>query len=393
MTFRIKCSRKRAKGPALNPSQARLGYFGLLILFATASLAWLTCNGVGAQGESIAYENVDDNPFYRKEFVTVDTVTGEQFGQPILVVDHDLRDDDLIHKLFPRFSLPHPPRIVSIDQAEIAYEPERTRTLVAVDYSTGPIFSAKYNLANQPQYVAALGPVKLGYAGAMVQMKSAFDCQSGPCRKSDDLTPFSGWAHGTDEYVHDEREMAKGFLARDVVAVDVVPGSHQFCNGKDALYVYRYRYIPPSGGAGMFFIQKPVEQEVLSTFNSDCTQATIGPAPTQYYSEDGSAWLDVSNDCQPVIHFADGSFEEFHQAYRGTEEVNIAPRIAPFAPQSTTCDGRAPLRKVDANGNVTTYTYSNGKTRVIQDPRGRTTTLTFAQGSVVRNNPTPPGPT
>jgi YD repeat-containing protein len=256
-----------------------------------------------------------------------------------------------------------------------------------------------YELGNQEPLTIRMGPATLTYRGARVQMIEGFKVDtiaddggvSQSCKGSFNwIHASSGWADllpdpnrvtegdGGGLYV---RASLKGYLTRVAVRT-FVDNAKNTCNGVTARYVYRYQYHAPDGGIIAFY-QRPREVPGTS-FPGGCGHAAIPAAePNFYWSSDGNTSLDTSNKCKPVIRWADGSTEEFHAAITepprfDSGDVIIGPA---FEPSCSTQDATADLRRIDANGNITTYRYSTAadgrQVETMTDPQGRLTVLTY----------------
>jgi YD repeat-containing protein len=275
---------------------------------------------------------------------------------------------------------------------------------------------AVYVLGNQPPFSVDLGPVNLLFAGARVDLWIENPAQGveGPTA----ISVASGWLPdphfnlsfgGAGGSSWSSKAVLKSDLYLDIFPASVVScrchiiPRHQadpfrpderrcYC---DDDYVYRYRTIDARGTTHVF-VQTPSETGAVSHVSStDDTNFnyTYDPLPTQFWSDNGQMRLDVSNPCLPVVHYPDGSTEEFHAAglspdtagtpyssfyhppFPNFDNYNIDGRPNPLATPS--CDQNSPLRRVDRNGNVTTFTFPDTNTRVLQDPQGRTVTVTF----------------
>lgn len=275
-------------------------------------------------------------------------------------------------------------------------------SFIASDQFGGP--HATYELANQPSYTVSLGPINLIYKGAKVRITEALGDNTSACSATtESLSARSGWsgAFGTGLiWGLDSTETISG-LAKGTISATVVLSStggsfscrsaegEELANYCDGQYIFRYTYHPPGGGRAIDFYQKPVERPVVSRWTGpqfrECSQYTVDPHPKQFWSVDGSAWLDVSGDAggKAVIYWGDGSTEEVEEnsfiPFTGTGPHGC--RVAPAFPSSVPIQkSSAPptLRSVDRNGNVTTYTRSmDGNTETITDPRGRQTVLMY----------------
>lgn len=259
--------------------------------------------------------------------------------------------------------------------------------------------SAYYPLGNQASFGVQLGPVGLRFAGARAGLSIAANISSStnpgyPAW----ISVFSGWLPdmsvdlGTPKIrpMWDARAVLKGDLYVDVYltsAVNCTGATRDSPGHCDDNYVYRYRYIDEAG-LPHFFLQRPVETNVLSH-----SGGTYDPLPTQYWSTDGQMALDLSQPCLPVLRRPDGSVEEFHAALAGFgwDGPNMHSSTlftwfdAPPNPAAlgTGCDAAATLRRVDRNGNASTFTYPDALTRTVQDPRGRITTAKFTAPTTV----------
>jgi YD repeat-containing protein len=257
---------------------------------------------------------------------------------------------------------------------------------------------ATYELANQPSYSVQLGPVNFQYKGARIWLTESLPTDSSCFPIATSLGAFSGWVSEvvkrSDESIDQRMTLARGYLTQHVVMAGNqlvtcnVPGEENPQPRCNANYVYRFSYHPAGGGRVIDFYQKPIEQLVLSQYNGTdpfnvCASFQIGALPPRYWSTDGSAWLDMRDEAKPVIYSSDGSIEELAPAIpsdfpgpgaRGC--VAAPPHMSPGGSPS------GPLRTIDRNGNVSTYTISaDGLTETLTDSRGRQTILTFVNGA------------
>ncbi|HET7786388.1 MAG TPA: RHS repeat domain-containing protein, partial [Myxococcales bacterium] len=265
--------------------------------------------------------------------------------------------------------------------------------------------NAYYVLGNQPAYSVALGPIQLNYAGARIGLSLAV---SGSQTYAAALSAFSGWLPDmlvdiNTPDIHplwDSRALLKGEIFADLTPVapgactcttivtDTSTGATETSCRCDGNYIYRYRYVDGRGSAH-YFVQRPAEAQVLSHYGGP-----YGALPTQFWSQDGQMALDVSNPCLPLIRFPDGTTEEFHfpkpglgftangfyhRPVKNTVFFDAGPN--PAFSSNASCNSTSPLRRVDRNGNVLTYTFPDANTRAMQDPQGRAITLRFTPGS------------
>jgi YD repeat-containing protein len=259
--------------------------------------------------------------------------------------------------------------------------------------------AAVYELANQPNYSVALGPVQFEYRGAKVWLSESLPADNSCFPTATSLFAYSGWlteaVRRSDQSVDLRMNLVKGYLTQHVAMAGT--GAFVTCNtaGEEnpqrrcnAAYAYRFSYHPAGGGRVLDFYQKPVEQAVLSQYNGTdpynvCASFQIGDLPTRYWSTEGSAWLDMRTEAKPVIYFSDGSIEELAPAIPADfPGPGVAGCLAAPAHISPGLAAQYPLRTIDRNGNVSTYALSSdGLTETLTDPRGRQTTLTYASGA------------
>jgi YD repeat-containing protein len=272
-------------------------------------------------------------------------------------------------------------------------------------YDAAPLQELFY-LQNQPQYSVQLGPVPFQYRGAQIIMSAMwnpiFTAANNPNYWSyrgpfSGLIARSGWsgpAQAMDRSLfalqaRDDRALLKGYLVEDIVLLGASPYLAAGCGNTlvYAAYAYRYRYLSPSGGKPLTFFQTGGEQVLRSLANSDCSSTTEPARPTKFWSQDGSVALDVTNPCLPTMTYPDGTIEQLAGAVPGERpllgttitntfgnsvSVNY-PTPIPFP----TCTTPAEIDRTDRNGNITRFQFPNDLTRIMIDPRGRTTTLTF----------------
>jgi len=239
-----------------------------------------------------------------------------------------------------------------------------------------------YRMGNQPPYKVQLGPIPLNFNGAVVQMTEGAIVTGGSCDGlSNSLTDYSGWGNdivtepqnGNVFYHH---AWLKGYLTRHVVEIET--GTPDTCGLRTGTYVYRYQYHAPNGST-IHFYQRPAEVGSMSTWTiGPCNTRTQvpGPEPTSYWSDDGSASLDVTNACKPKIRWSDGSLETFHAAETVEFPVNQSGDISHWADAEASCGQLGDRHITDRNGNITTFQYTSNTESVI-DAKGRTTTVTF----------------
>jgi YD repeat-containing protein len=279
---------------------------------------------------------------------------------------------------------------VLLDEMNLAGETSAYITTPEYYRTSGP--EVRFFLANQPKYSVPLGPIALPYGGAVVEewVKYLYGSTPNQCpTKLVGLTAASGWANlyhpvSFAEYnvvsQSDPRDLfTTGFLARDIVMTSEGGSCSQDTSLAKANYVYRYRYFSPDGAQSLF-VAAGGETPLLSQWNNNgCgSTATVSAPPTSFQSVDHLMTLDMTNQCVPVIHFADGSTQELHAAVGGGQVgtgTYAAP--APFYSFSGTCNMTTAVRHVDVNGNVTTYSFPDDNTRIVQDSRGRQTVMTF----------------
>jgi YD repeat-containing protein len=260
-------------------------------------------------------------------------------------------------------------------------------------------------LGNQPHYTVPLGPVALTFHGAGVAQVNGYLPyfyllgnyweSVGP---NSSLVALSGWSPGVEWtragsiHPRDGRALLKGYLVRDVELAGEDDSLEPGCENKltDAIYVYRYRYVPPNGGSTIAFHQSGGEQELWSYATSNCEVDSEPAAPTQFWSETGSIHLDLTNECAPVMTYSDGVQEQLNPAIDAdvpptTQEIagpNGGPALTAYYPAfiysaAQSCSTPTELDRTDANGNVTRFYSPDDYHRTMVDPRGRTTTVTF----------------
>jgi YD repeat-containing protein len=273
-------------------------------------------------------------------------------------------------------------------------------------YDAAPL-QELFFLQNQPQYSVQLGPLPFHYRGAQIVMSAMWNPIFTAANKPNYwsyrgpysvLLARSGWggpAQARDRALNaliarDDRALLKGYLVEDIVLLGSSPYLQTGCGNMlvSASYAYRYRYIAPEGGKPLTFFQAGGEQVLMSTATSTCVGANEPARPTKFWSQDGSVALDMTNPCLPIMTYPDGTVEQLEGAVPGERApssttitdafgtatvVNYPPPI-----QVATCTAPTELDRIDRNGNITRFQYPNATTRVMVDPRGRTTTLTFA---------------
>jgi YD repeat-containing protein len=265
--------------------------------------------------------------------------------------------------------------------------------------------NAYYVLGNQPAISVPLGPIQLTYAGARVGLSLAVSSSTTYVAA---LSAFSGWLPdmlvdiNTPNIVPlwDSRALLKGDIYADVTPVapgactcttivtDSSTGATENDCRCDGNYIYRYRYVD-ARGATHAFVQTPAESQVVSHYGGP-----YDPLPTKFWSQDGQMSLDLTNPCLPLIKFPDGTTEEFHFPKAGLgftpggfyhhpvhNTVFFDADPNPGFAFNANCDPSAPLRRVDRNGNVLTFTFPDANTRQMQDPQGRSITLRFTPAS------------
>jgi YD repeat-containing protein len=143
-------------------------------------------------------------------------------------------------------------------------------------------------------------------------------------------------------------------------------------------FVRRWQYggarLTPKGAESTLSYTAVSSDNCLSGGGKDYFDSQI-QFPTQYWSDSGQIWLDNAGPF-PILHFSDGTVVEFYA--RGDSN----------RPTSNIGGGTTylPTRKIDHNGNVTTYTYATFNISstnpavplltTIKDSVGRTLTFT-----------------
>jgi YD repeat-containing protein len=267
--------------------------------------------------------------------------------------------------------------------------------------TTEPSMKVFYELGNQPPYSVAMGPVLLHYRGAIVRMIQGYRVKTSEDELGGTHTFCDGsfnWIHAHSGWITDyipnpfnmhegdgagiyKSAWLKGYLKRSAVRT-WSDTTLDLCGRVRARYVYRYQYHAPDGTVIAFF-QRPAEVSGYSDRLPCGATPVPTPEPSFYWSSEGNAALDTTNRCKPVIRWADGSTEEFHGATT-TPSENVGPPFflgAPYEPSCSAADLTADLRRVDRNGNITTYHYTanaNGTfEQTMIDPQGRETTVTY----------------
>lgn len=245
---------------------------------------------------------------------------------------------------------------------------------------------AVYGMGNQPPYTAQLGPVPFTFQGGIVRMIEGGTSTGSNCNALYNfLYAYSGWANdvmktptatdGSGEVFY-HHAWLKGYLTRHVVTINSGPADT--CGLSWGDYVYRYQYHSP-GGAIINFYQRPGETATRSSWSiGPCgtRKEMRGPEPTSYWSDDGSAMLDTSRPCKPMIRWSDGSLEEFHAPRTVEWPAGYAGNVAHWYDLPIACNQQSDLRIIDRNGNITRYTFTTTTESVI-DIKGRETKVTF----------------
>jgi YD repeat-containing protein len=245
---------------------------------------------------------------------------------------------------------------------------------------------AVYEMGNQPPYTAHLGPVPFTFQGGIVRMIEGGTITGSDCTALYNfLYAYSGWANdatrtsaaadgsGAVSYNH---AWLKGYLTRHVVLINSGPADS--CGLSWGDYVYRYQYHAP-GGAVINFYQRPGETATRSSWSiGPCNNRTETrtPEPVSYWSDDGSAMLDTSRPCKPMIRWSDGSLEEFHAPQTVEWPASAAGNVAHWYDLPSDCNLHADLRITDGNGDITRYTFTPTTESAI-DVWGRETKVTF----------------
>jgi YD repeat-containing protein len=236
-------------------------------------------------------------------------------------------------------------------------------------------YQAEYELGNQGRYSVSLGGLSLPVAGTRISLIDRTD-------NSVSMQAYSGFSTDPRLSGIDAQAWLKGYLEvsilrqRDGGTFDC--GDFNHTTGSNALDIYRYSYHPPGGGRVIHFYGKPVEAGVRSFWTGSgprCTTFTQDPLPRYFWSEDESVWLDVGDACKPVLHWADGSIEEMAPAIY-LDDRPIPTSTSPPLRVPTCATSPGPLRFIDRNGNVNTYNQS-GSQQILTDSRGRQTILTY----------------
>ena len=282
----------------------------------------------------------------------------------------------------------------------------RVRNMVRTDdpHNTNLLenFATAYLLGNQAPFTVVMGPVVLQFRGAQVYMVEglhARDNDNSVYYPTNFVHARSGWS---TDFKIDPQFLAntpallagnyknvwmKGYLTRQIIeSIDDTIVDQ--CSKRPAYYVYRYQYHAPDGKVIAFY-QRPAEAAQLSKWKSTgnpgpvttvCTSdntAIVPPEPDDYWSSEKNASLDTSNQCRPVIRWADGSVEEFAPPENDWIKPLI-PKVTVAPPELPTCSttDTTPLRTIDRNGNITSFSFS-GTTETRTDSRGRKTVLTY----------------
>ncbi|HEX8170602.1 MAG TPA: discoidin domain-containing protein [Thermoanaerobaculia bacterium] len=243
-----------------------------------------------------------------------------------------------------------------------------------------------FDAANQPAYEVAMGAATLRFQGAVVRLFN------GGGRW---LHAFSGWSTRVEHdpvYSADQvtarytNLWLKGRLVREVSRTRVLPKGT--CGAYPAVYTYHYVYYAPDGTVTAFY-ERPRETARTSTWttNGVCSSSPNVPAePRYYWSTEGNAALDASDECLPLVRWSNGETEEFHMArtdpnaFDTEDSALVAP---PYRPACSATDLTRPLRRIDRNGNVTTYRFT-ATTETATDSQGRETVLTFDEAQGMR---------
>jgi hypothetical protein len=245
---------------------------------------------------------------------------------------------------------------------------------------------ALYALANMASYAVPIGPITLRYGDGHVQMhEQVLADGTGLCIQSyvgNTINVNSGWSFYPPYQINPAPEPAgylKGTLSRRAVTQG---GGAKICKDGDGDHYQTQFQIQvtlslPNGQLYNFY---PTDYPMVTGSwkgggNGLCTQ-TYTTYPAQYWSQTANARLDLSNACMPVVHYADGSKEEFYQPV----DISVDPQdgyTQPPRQPGTGCNRTGDLRHVDTDGNVTTFHNSNAQTQQLIDPLGRTTTLNF----------------
>ena len=263
------------------------------------------------------------------------------------------------------------------------------------------INEANAYLSNQAVYTVPLGPINFTYHGAGVGYWTGeriyFDQFTNTTYDIGFGRFWGGGGWNVNRHFSPPELYVKGMLGEVVVPVDTakavqcIISTFDLRNYCSASYAIRYVYYAPDGSTVSFF-QRPSEAPVWNRVLDCNLNQSADPIPTQYWSADGSASLDISNYLKPVIRWSDGRIEEVHWP------VPISSVNSPFSMHQENCSFTAliwpnqvvhslysydTLHVTDRNGNVTTYEYPDAQTIAVTDPRGRKTTLSFspAQGS------------
>jgi len=269
------------------------------------------------------------------------------------------------------------------------------KPLIGLVLTESSTFSKKhatfYQMGNQPQFELTLGSAQLRYQGAVVRMFERRCEPSDACPASNWIHAYSGWAtdvaHHSGE-ISDEPDRVrpiysniwlKGRLTREAVHLRSGVPTSTGCGKKNAFYAYRYEYHAPDGRTIQFY-QRPVEVSLTSSWTTPVTCGSlpvIPPEPDYYWAAESNASLDTSNKCLPVIRWADGTTEEFHGAATLPGPDPAADGSAPpYVPSCSASDLMRDLRRIDANGNIETFRFSEN-TETLTDSHGRQTVLTF----------------
>ena len=402
MTTRTRCSQLRSNQHASRARWTRSKYFWLTLILAVIPAAWLISSRVYAQGVDWGpggseedYAATLANQYWDIAHYVVGndwySVSRQRVDSPLRTFKSDADGRWLEDHGFAAWSEYRMPFTVSCDD----FGDCRGPLLKQFPNTTADYYSISrntvYEMGNQPPYAVQMGPVSFNFLGAIVRMAEGENATGQSCDGLFNyIHAYSGWAtevmdspgaepaNGDVTYQH---AWLKGYLTRHVVEVNT--GAPDSCGRRTADYVYRYQYHSP-GGAVIHFYQRPGETVSTSTWSlGPCNSRTEipGPEPTSYWSNEGSASLDTSNACKPVIRWSDGSVEEFHAAQTVEFPIGLlGTDAARWADLEASCGVLHPRHYTDRNGNITTYTFTD-TTQSMIDSRGRETKVTFEPGT------------